>query len=213
VNPQGSSAESVHAKAGPASAGPGERARLSAAAGSLLDRRGDVCRREEPSRYESGLRAHGSNQRFHRLLGHAVARALTTAPSLTDLSPAAARILISQGWRRKGPPGSLSRNSRTFRTTNANWTHSSPTGDVPGAIPLARQASAIQSGAAASVSAITRSSSPIRSGTEVFPHRSRLPTTVPTASPSPSLSTAAVALGGADAGAPRAIVKLAMPGF
>ena len=108
VNPQGQSAESVHAKADPASAGPGERARLSAVAGSLLDRRGDVCRREEPPRYESGLRAHGSNQRFHRLLGHAVARALTTAPSLTDLSPPAARILIPQGWRRKGAPGTLS---------------------------------------------------------------------------------------------------------
>jgi hypothetical protein len=106
----------VHAKAGPASAGPGERARLSAAAGSLLDRRGDVCRREEPPRYESGLRAHGSNQRFHRLLGHAVARALTTAPSLTDLTPAAARILIPQGWRRKGPPGSLSRKPGSRRS-------------------------------------------------------------------------------------------------
>lgn len=110
VNPQGGRPRAVHAESGPSvSAGPGERARLSAAAGSLLDRWGDVCRREEPPRYESGLRAHGSNQRFHRLLGHAVARALTTAPSLTDLSPAAARILIPQGWRRKGPPGTLSR--------------------------------------------------------------------------------------------------------
>ena len=69
---------------------------------------GDVYRREEPPRYESGLRAHGSSQRFHRLRGHAVARALTTAPSLTDLSPPAARILIPQGWRRKGPPWTLS---------------------------------------------------------------------------------------------------------
>src|SRR5690242_11481523 len=116
VNPQGSAAENVHAKAGPASAGPGERARLSAATGSLLDRRGDVRRREEPPRYESGLRAHGSNQRFHRLQGHAVARALTTAPSLTDLSPAAARILIPQGWRCKGPPGSLSRKPGSRRS-------------------------------------------------------------------------------------------------
>ena len=106
----GWSAESGARESGPSvSAGPGERARLSAAAGSLLDRWDDVCRREEPPRYESGLRAHGSNQRFHRLLGHAVARALTTAPSLTDLSPTAARILIPQGWRRKGPPGTLSR--------------------------------------------------------------------------------------------------------
>ena len=31
----------------------------------------------------------GSNQRFHRLLRHAVARALTTAPSLAGVSPAA----------------------------------------------------------------------------------------------------------------------------
>ena len=54
---------------------------------------------------KSGLRAHGSNQRFHRLLGHAVARALTTAPRLTGLGPAAPEILILQGWRRKRRPG------------------------------------------------------------------------------------------------------------
>src|SRR6267154_3679918 len=74
----------------------------------LLDRSDGVGRREEPPRYESGLRAHSSNQRFHRLRRHAVARALTTAPSLTDVSPAAENILIPQGWRRKGPPGTLS---------------------------------------------------------------------------------------------------------
>src|SRR5256886_17696800 len=85
----------------------------------LLSQGGDVCRREEPPRYESGLRAHGSNQRFHRLLGHAVARAPTTAPSHTDLSPAAVRILIPQGWRRKGPPGTLSdKPSREFIAHN-----------------------------------------------------------------------------------------------
>src|SRR3954454_3387364 len=64
-----------------------------------------VGRREEPSRYESGFRAHGSNQQFHRLLRHAVARALTTAPSLAGVSPAAADIVIRHGWRRKGRPG------------------------------------------------------------------------------------------------------------
>jgi hypothetical protein len=73
---------------------------------------GDVCRREEPPRHESGLRAHGSNQRFHRLLGHAVARAPTTAPRLTGLGPTAPRILTLQGWRRKGPPRTLSRKPR-----------------------------------------------------------------------------------------------------
>ena len=88
--------------------GPGERARLSARVRGLLGRRGGVCRREEPPRDESGLRAHGSNQRFHSLLGHAVARALTTAPSLAGLGPAAPRILIHHGWRHKGPPGTLS---------------------------------------------------------------------------------------------------------
>src|SRR2546430_4668294 len=81
-------------------AGQGEQTRLSAVAGGLLGRRVGVGRREEPPRYESGLRAHGSNQRFHRLLRHAVARALTTAPSLTGVSPAAENILIPQGWRR-----------------------------------------------------------------------------------------------------------------
>ena len=97
--------------------GPGLRGRvqLSAGAGELPGRRDGVCRREEPSSYEAGLRAHGSNQRFHRLLGHAVARALTTAPRLTDLGPAAPEILILQGWRRKGPPGTLSRNYRVVR--------------------------------------------------------------------------------------------------
>ena len=70
-------------------AGQGEHARLSAVADELLVRRGGVGRREEPPRYESGFRAHGSNQRFHRLLRHAVARALTTAPSLAGVSPAA----------------------------------------------------------------------------------------------------------------------------
>jgi glutamine---fructose-6-phosphate transaminase (isomerizing) len=63
-----------------------------------------VGRREEPPRDESGFRAHGSNQRFHRLLRHAVARARTTAPSLAGVSPAARRILTPHGWRRKGPP-------------------------------------------------------------------------------------------------------------
>ena len=53
---------------------------------------------------ESGFRAHGSNQRFHWLLRHAVARALTTAPSLAGVSPAA-EILIPQRWRRKCGPG------------------------------------------------------------------------------------------------------------
>ena len=90
----------------------GERARLSVRVRGLLGRRGGVCRRQEPPRDESGLRAHGSDQRFHRLLGHAVARALTTAPSLAGLGPAAPRILIHHGWRHKGPPGTLSHKPR-----------------------------------------------------------------------------------------------------
>jgi hypothetical protein len=61
-----------------------------------------VGRREAPPRDDSGFRAHGSNQRFHRLLRHAVARALTTAPSLAGVSPAADDILILHEWRRKG---------------------------------------------------------------------------------------------------------------
>jgi hypothetical protein len=86
-------------------AGQGEHARLSAVADGLLRRRDGVGRREEPPRDESGFRAHGSNQRFHRLLRHAVARALTTAPSLAGVSPAAEDILILHGWRRKRRPG------------------------------------------------------------------------------------------------------------
>ena len=108
VNPTSASAGSGHAKLARLLVGPGKRARLSARVRGLLVRRGGVCRREEPPRDESGLRAHGSNQRFHRLLGHAVARVRTTAPSLAGLGPAARRILIHHGWRRKGPPGTLS---------------------------------------------------------------------------------------------------------
>ena len=92
--------------------GPDEHARLSGVADELLDRRVGVGRREEPPRYESGFRAHGSNQRFHRLLRHAVARALTTAPSLAGVSPAAADILIRHRWRRKGRPGRCRINRR-----------------------------------------------------------------------------------------------------
>src|ERR671931_2142328 len=89
--------------------GPGEHARLSAVADELLAGRDGMGRREEPPRDESGFRAHGSNQRFHRLLRHAVARALATAPSLADVSPAADDILILNRWWRKRPPGTLSR--------------------------------------------------------------------------------------------------------
>src|ERR671910_327742 len=88
--------------------GPGEHVRLSAVAAELLVRRDGVGRREEPPRDESGFRAHGSNQRSHRLLRHAVARALTTAPSLAGVSPAADDILILHRWWRKTPPGTLS---------------------------------------------------------------------------------------------------------
>ncbi len=103
MNQTGWPAGNVRAEADPA-IGPGLRGRvqLLAGAGELPGRRDGVCRREEPSSYEAGLRAHGSNQRFHRLLGHAVARALNTAPRLTGLGPAAPEILILQGWRRKG---------------------------------------------------------------------------------------------------------------
>ena len=86
-------------------AGTGEPARLSGEAGALRGGRDDVGRREEPPSDESGVRAHGSNQRFHRLVRHAVARALTTAPSLAGVSPAAEDILILHGWRRKGRQG------------------------------------------------------------------------------------------------------------
>src|SRR2546429_7175554 len=86
---------------------------MSAGSRGLLDRSDDVGRREEPPRYESGLRAHGSNQRFHRLLRHAVARALTTAPSLTGVSPAAENILIPQGWRRNAAWNAVAQTPRT----------------------------------------------------------------------------------------------------
>jgi hypothetical protein len=89
VNPRGSAGGAEHAKTGPAAGQADERARLSTGSRGLLGRSDDVCRRKEPPRDESGLRAHGSNQRFHRLQRHAVARALTTAPSLTGVSPTA----------------------------------------------------------------------------------------------------------------------------
>jgi hypothetical protein len=68
-------------------------------AGSSVE--GAVCAAGRSLRDESGFRAHGSNQRFHRLL------ALTTPSSLAGVSPAATRILTPHGWRRKGPPGTL----------------------------------------------------------------------------------------------------------
>ncbi len=86
-------------------ASPREPARLSVGCRVLRCRRDGVGRREEPPRYESGFRAQGSNQRFDRLLRHAVARALTTAPSLAGVGPAAPKILTPQRWRRKRRPG------------------------------------------------------------------------------------------------------------
>ena len=61
---------------------------------------------------ESGFRAHGSKQRFRRLLRHAVARALTTAPSLTGVGPAAEDIFTPHGWRRKRRPARCRVNNR-----------------------------------------------------------------------------------------------------
>ncbi len=81
---------SEHAKAGHRCGGPGEHCRMSGVAGGLPGRRDGMGRREEPPRDESGFRAHGSNQRFHRLQRQAVLRAQTSAPSLADVCPAAA---------------------------------------------------------------------------------------------------------------------------
>ena len=72
-------------------------------AGSLANGTG-AGRREEPPRDESGFRAHGSNQRFHRLLRQAVARAPTTAPSLAGVSPAAPKILDPSEVAAQAPP-------------------------------------------------------------------------------------------------------------
>ena len=72
--------------------------RFSAVVGGLLGRRDGVGRREEPSRDGSGFRAHGSHQRFHRLLGHAVARALASAPGLAGVCPAALEDSHRSGW-------------------------------------------------------------------------------------------------------------------
>ena len=101
VNPDGVEGGREHAKAGLARwPGRRERARLSVGDRRLLGGRDVLGRREEPPRDESGFRARSSDQRFHRLLRHAVARALTTAPSLAGVSPAAEDILIPHGWRR-----------------------------------------------------------------------------------------------------------------
>ncbi len=118
MNPRGSTGGGEHAKTGLAASQADERARLSTRSRGLLGRSDDVCRREEPPRDESGLRAHGSNQRFHRLLRHAVARALTTAPSLAGVSPAADDILTLHGWRRKGRQGRCRTNHSETRCIN-----------------------------------------------------------------------------------------------
>ena len=46
----------------------------------------------------------------HRLQRHAVARALTTAPSLAGVSPAAGEDSHSSWVAAQGPPGTLSQN-------------------------------------------------------------------------------------------------------
>ena len=98
-------------------AGHGEHARLSAVAGGLLRRRDGVGRWGEPPRYESGFRAHGSNQRFHRLLRHAVARALyRTKPRRRQ--PGGPKILTPQGWRRKRRQGRCCTNHSEVRCIN-----------------------------------------------------------------------------------------------
>ena len=68
-------------------AGHGEHARLSGGAGGLLGRRDGVGRREDLPDMSPGFRAHGSNQRFHRLQRHTVLRPLS-GPSLVGVSPA-----------------------------------------------------------------------------------------------------------------------------
>jgi hypothetical protein len=132
VNPLGVEERNEHAKTGLPLIGPGEHARLSAVADGLLIRRDGVGRREEPPRDEAGFRAHGSNQRFHRLLRHAVARALTTAPSLAGVSPAAVDILILHWWRRKGPPGTLSRKPQPPIIPTRSGSIGESVGAVPG---------------------------------------------------------------------------------
>jgi hypothetical protein len=77
VNRGGSRSGREHAKTGLARM-PGlrEHASLSVVDGLLLGGRDVVSRREEPPRDESGFRARGSNQRFHRLPRHTVLRPL-----------------------------------------------------------------------------------------------------------------------------------------
>jgi hypothetical protein len=94
-------------------------------------------RREEPPRYESGLRAHGSNQRFHRLLRHAVARALTTAPSLAGVSPVAGvdshpSWVAAQGAARDAV-------AQRFRHVSGTQSAPSPTRLMPPTRPEARR--------------------------------------------------------------------------
>ena len=87
--------------------GPEERARLSGVVDELLDRRVGVGRREEPPRDESGFRAHGSNQQFHRLLRHAVARAQNRTKPRRRQSGGGGHSHPS--WvAAQGPPGTLS---------------------------------------------------------------------------------------------------------
>jgi hypothetical protein len=82
---------------------------LSTPVRELLVRGASVCRREEPPRDESGLRAHGSSQRFHRLPGHAVARALTH-----QASPASSR-------RQQGFSSIMGGGARAARDAVARW--------------------------------------------------------------------------------------------
>ena len=128
VNPRDHERRAEHAKTGSAADGPCRRARLLGGAGLLLGGRDAMCHWQEPPRDESGFRAHGSNQRFHRLQRHTVLRPRRdqAAPTLTALP--SARRSTSQSSRSTSGSSTTPLTRRTPRPARSAPAASATTG-------------------------------------------------------------------------------------
>ena len=128
VNPRDHERRAEHAKTGSAAGGPCRRARLLGGAGLLLGGRDAMCHWQEPPRDESGFRAHGSNQRFHRLQRHTVLRPRRdqAAPTLTALP--SARRSTSQSSRSTSGSSTTPLTRRTPRPARSAPAASATTG-------------------------------------------------------------------------------------
>jgi hypothetical protein len=120
VNPRAPNGRAEHAKRG----GQARDSVLSfsAGAGLLLGRRDVMSRRWEPSRDESGFRAHGSNQRFHGLLRHTGLRALRHQASPASVRRQQRFSLLRGGGssRQRHWPANRAGDGRSAGSTRSN---------------------------------------------------------------------------------------------